>query len=416
MVEYLERCVDTVVKRGLESSGGVLLEGPRACGKTETGFQHSRSFVRLDASPEETVLAQEHPEIILRGENPRLVDEWQLAPATWNAARHAIDSSRQKGMFIFSGSAVPRDDVTRHTGAGRFSRIRMRPMSLAESGDSSKEISLSRLRAESDSISGVSSVTYEGLAHLAVRGGWPGLIGEPERIHMDFNADYLENLFRVELPEADNRRREPERLDRLIRVVARNLGGEAKIARIAAEISADGRSADRKTVRDDLDALSRVFAYEPLTAWSVDLRSRTRLRTTERLFLADPSLAVAALGAGPDRLIRGREYFGFVFEAMALRDLRVYSALEGGHVYYYRDADGLEVDAIIDYRNTWAAVEMKLGSTEIEKAETNLLALRDKVDLGVVGEPVFLAIVTGTQYAYTLKSGVHVIPLATLTW
>lgn len=233
---------------------------------------------------------------------------------------------------------------------------------------------------------------------------------------MDFNADYLENLFRVELPEADNRRREPERLDRLIRVVARNLGGEAKITRIAAEISADGRSADRKTVRDDLDALSRVFAYEPLTAWSVDLRSRTRLRTTERLFLADPSLAVAALGAGPDRLIRGREYFGFVFEAMALRDLRVYSALEGGHVYYYRDADGLEVDAIIDYRNTWAAVEMKLGSTEIEKAETNLLALRDKVDLGVVGEPVFLAIVTGTQYAYTLKSGVHVIPLATLTW
>lgn len=415
-MEYLPRAVDRTIEDGLESFGGLLIEGPRACGKTETGLRFSNSSVRLDSSSEETLLAQEHPEIALRGDNPRLVDEWQLAPATWNAAKHIIDASRNKGMFIFSGSAVPNDDVTRHAGTGRFSRVRMRPMSLSESGDSSNEVSLSRLRSGDAEVAAQSPKTYEDLAHLAVRGGWPGLLGEPERIYERFNTDYVSNLFTVELPEVEDQRRAPERLDRVFRVLSRNLGGEAVITRIADEVSADGRKVDRKTIRGDLDALSRVFAYEPLKPWSVDLRSRVRIRTAERIFLADPSLAVAALGAGPDRLVLGREYFGFVFEAMAIRDLRVYAESDGGRVSYYRDADGLEVDAIIDYRNTWAAVEIKLGSTEIERAEKNLLSLRSKVDTNKVGEPAFLAIVTGTKYAYTMASGVHVIPLATLTW
>lgn len=413
-MRYLPRCVDGQLERSLASAGAVLIEGPRACGKTETGLQHSKSFVRLDSSPDEALLAQEHPRLVLQGKSPRLIDEWQLAPAVWNAVRHEIDTSRQKGRFILSGSAVPPEDVTRHTGAGRFSRLRMRPMSLWESGDSTGEISVRALRRGQSEVEAVSEQTYEDLAGLVVRGGWPGLLPEPSDVWGQFNRDYLADMTTVELPMVAGRNRNPRRLDRLLRVLARNLGGEAKVSRIATEVSADGSETARSTVYGDLDVLARVFMYEPLQAWSVDLRSRVRLRTAERIYLTDPSLAVAALGAGPERLMRGREYFGFAFEAMVVRDLRTYAEADGASVSYYRDSEGLEVDVVLDYRDTWAAIEVKLGSTELEKAEANLLALASKVDTEKVGEPAFLAIVTGTKYAYTRPSGVHVIPLATL--
>lgn len=274
--------------------------------------------------------------------------------------------------------------------------------------------SVCALRRGQSEVEAVSEQTYEDLAGLVVRGGWPGLLPEPSDVWSQFNRDYLADMTTVELPMVAGRNRNPRRLDRLLRVLARNLGGEAKVSRIATEVSADGSETARSTVYGDLDVLARVFMYEPLQAWSVDLRSRVRLRTAERIYLTDPSLAVAALAAGPERLMRGREYFGFAFEAMVVRDLRTYAEADGASVSYYRDSEGLEVDVVLDYRDTWAAIEVKLGSTELEKAEANLLALASKVDTEKVGEPAFLAIVTGTKYAYTRPSGVHVIPLATL--
>ena len=362
-------------------------------------------------------LAQDAPNLILEGQTPRLIDEWQLAPNLWNVARHLIDDRQAKGQFIFSGSAQPAADTTRHSGIGRFARVQMRPMSLAETGDSTREISLRDLIEHSpQKIGSKSPLSYTKLSEFAVKGGWPALLDSSQTVARRFNQNYCRDLQDVDLTQLDERRN-PERINRLLQVLARNISGELNISKIANEISSDGRSIGDTTVRSDLDALKAVFAYDPLPAWSVDLRSRARLRTREKIHLTDPSLSVAMLGADADSLARQREYFGFVFESMVIRDLRAYLTPVSGRAYHYRDNTDLEIDAIIEYEGSWAAIEAKLGASEIEKAERNLLRLaNDKVDTEKIGKPAFLAIITGTEYAYTLRSGVHVIPLATLTW
>ena len=415
---YRSRCADAQISRAFQWAGGVLLEGPRGCGKTTTGEQHSASMVRLDENPQIAVLAEEQPRTILDGPRPRMVDEWQLAPALWNAARNLIDNSQQSAQFIFSGSAKPTSDVTRHTGAGRFSRIRMRTMSLAEAGLSSEAISLHDLKENGDQkLGALSSLSYSDLAAAAVTGGWPRLLEVGPEPGIAFNREYNSMLTQVEIPEATNRGINAERLARVLESLSRNIAGELNLAKMASEIASDGRTLPVKTLRNDLDSLATVFAYDPVAAWSVDVRSRARLRQAEKIQLADPAMATAALGIGAERLMMQREYFGFIFESMVVRDVRAYSAVDDGKVRHYRDNVGLEIDVIIEYPDSWAAIEAKLGSTEIAKAETNLLRLsNDKVDTEKMGKPAFLAIVTGTEAAYTLPSGVHVIPLATLTW
>lgn len=417
-MDYLSRCADGVVTDALAAMGGVLLEGPRGCGKTSTGLQHARSSVRLDRDPQLVQLARDAPGTILEGLTPRLIDEWQLAPTIWNAARHEIDDRHATGQFIFSGSAVPADDETRHTGAGRFARIRMRTMSFAESRVSSGAISLSRLLDGTvSSVSARSDVSYAELVGLATRGGWPSLVHAAQAAAEQYNLYYCNDLLQLELQQATGEKRNPERISRVFRVLARNLAGELNISKLTAEVGADGRAASDTTVRADLDALKRVFAYDPVPAWSVDLRSRARIRQREKIHLADPALAAALLGASAEKLLMQREYFGFIFESMVVRDLRAYASAERGQVYHYRDNSDLEIDVVLDYGSRWAAIEVKVGAGEFDKAEANLLKLaREKVDTDRVGEPAFLAIVTGTEYAYTLPSGVHVIPLATLTW
>lgn len=414
---YHSRCTDIEIRNAFEWAGAILLEGPRGCGKTTTGLHHAVSSIRLDQSPDLAILAQEQPSIVLAGEKPRLIDEWQLAPALWNTARHSIDEAPHEAQFIFSGSATPATDATRHTGAGRFERLRMRTMSLSESGDSSGAVSLGALLEGVESIGAVSPATFKDLAYFAVRGGWPRLLGASEQAATGYNRAYFRSLAEVELPELLGVAATPERISRLLHTLSRNLGTAINIAKITREISADGRSVSESTIRGDLDALHRVFAYDPLPSWSADVRSRTRIRVAEAIHLADPALALATLGIGIDRLILQRQFFGFIFESMACRDLRAYAATRGGRLRRYRDSSELEVDFIIEYPGTWAAVEAKLGSTEIAKAEKNLLRLsNDRVDKTKMGAPAFLAIVTGTEAAYTLPSGVHVVPLATLTW
>lgn len=396
--------------------GGVVLEGPRACGKTSTGLHHARSSVRLDQSPQAIALADLDPGLLLQGDTPRLIDEWQLAPTLWNVIRHEIDDRQAAGQFLLSGSATPPDDVRRHSGAGRFGRVRMRPMSLSESGRASGAVSFHQLK-ENGSLSGVRSpLTYRDLATEAVRGGWPALVNSRIRDAMEYNASYCDDLSAADLRLATGVRHDPVRVRRLLQSVARSIASEVTVQHLATDVSADGGAIDRVTARIYLDALTTVFAIEELPAWSVSLRSRTRLRSRAKLHFCDPALACSMLGLSPERLARDPEYFGQVFEAMAIRDLRVYASADGGRVYHYRDETNLEVDAVIEFADgEWAAAEVKLGYAQIEVAERNLLKLRDdRVNLDRTGRPAFLAVVTGTEHGYTLPSGVHVVPLGAL--
>lgn len=414
---YLARSIDARVDRLLGAMGGVVLEGPRACGKTSTGLQHARSSVRLDAAPGVIELAELDPAGLLQGETPRLIDEWQLAPSLWNAIRHEIDDRQAPGQFILSGSATPPEDARRHSGAGRFARVRMRPMSLSESRRSSDQVSLGSL-TDTDRLSGVRSpLGYRDLAAEAVRGGWPALVDADIVDALEFNASYVSDITATDLRLATGVRHDPVRVRRLLASLARTIATEATVSSLAADVAADGSHIDRNTVRTYLDALTSIFAFEEQPAWSTSLRSRTRLRGQPKLHLSDPSLACAALRLSPDRLARDPEYFGQVFEAMAVRDLQIYLDAKGGHLYHYRDGTGLEIDAILEFaRGDWAAVEVKLGASRVPEAEGNLLRLREeRVDLARIGAPRFLAVVTGTEHGYTLPSGVHVVPLGALT-
>lgn len=414
---YLSRTLDDVISNRLSALGGVLIEGPRACGKTRTGLELSASSVRLDQSPGLVEVAAISPQTVLTGATPRFIDEWQLAPALWNAMRHTIDDRQLRGQFILSGSATPADDITRHSGVGRIARLRMRPMSLAESVRSSSEISLRALMSgESESVSARSPLSYEDMAVEAVKGGWPSLIGSATLDALVFNRSYCEELTRTAVQTATGIRHEPESLRRLLSALARNTATEVTLQTLAADVAGDGPPVDPKTIRTYLDGFSRVFATEDLPAWSVHLRSRSRLRSASKRHFSDPALACAALGIGPERLALDPEYFGFVFESMVIRDLRIYAEAIDGRVYHYRDNTGLEVDAILELPDgRWSALEVKLGSHGIPAAERSLLMLRDeRVDSAKVGNPSFLAIVTATEYGYTLPSGVHVIPLGSL--
>ncbi len=412
---YLARAVDRGLESLLHAMGAVLIEGARGCGKTSTGLQHSRSSLRLDSSPQLIELASLNPAELLRGDAPRLIDAWQLAPALWTVIRHEIDDRQLPGQFILSGSASPSEDVTRHSGAGRFARLRMRPMSLAESQRSTSEVSLGALGGDIQ-VSGTSPLSYADLAVEAVRGGWPALLAATRTDALMFNRSYIDDLCTTDIHLATGVRHDSVRMRRLLESASRNISSEATLTNIARDVSADGGQLNAETVRTYLDGLARVFALEELPAWSVALRSKSRLRTSSKLHLADPALACAALGIGAERLAGDPEFFGQVFEAMVIRDLRSLSSAEQGRVYHYRDNTGLEVDAILEYPDgRWAAVEVKLGSGRIPEAESSLLTLRDhRVDLNRVGRPAFLAIVTGTQYAYTLPSGVQVVPLGVL--
>lgn len=415
-MEYRNRIADLILPDYLAAFGALIVEGARATGKTSTALRHAASSVRLDRSPELVELARLSPDLVLAGDTPRVIDEWQLAPSLWNSVRHEVDDRQVKGQFILSGSAVPADDVTRHTGAGRFGRIRMRTMALAESGDSSAAISFSDLLAGEAQVGARSSVSYRDLASLAVRGGWPGLLDASESAAELVNAGYLEDLVRSDIPGAVGVRHEPVRLKRLVQSLARNLATETRLSVLADDVNADGGTTSAASIRSYLDALTQIFAIEPLPAWTVELRSRSRLRTAAKNHLADPSLACAALNLGSERLARDVAYFGFVFESMVVRDLRVYATPHRGEVYHYRDNSNLEVDAVVELPGgRWAAIEAKLGEARIAEAEANLLRLaQDRVDTAKVGAPAFLAVVTAAEYARTLPSGVHVVPLATL--
>lgn len=416
MVAYLPRVVDSVLAERLSSAGAVLVEGPKACGKTFTAEQQAASRVYLDTDDQARAALGVDPSLVLSGDPPQLIDEWQLdATRVWNHVRAEVDRRQGTGWFILTGSARPPDDARRHSGAGRFARLTMRPMSLFESGDSTGEISVAALLDGHRPTARSTEVTVPRYAELIVRGGWPLNLTRTVAAAARANIDYLTTITEVDLSTIDPARRHPRLALRIMQALARNIGMDYVVSRVAQDASTDDSDIARSTVYDYLAPLERLMMLDPLEAWSSHLRSRARLRTSARVQLCDPSVAVAALRAGPDRLLADLRYLGHLFEALVVRDLRVFADAMDGTVQHYRDSDDLEIDAVVTAGDgRWAAFEVKLGQDNIDSAAANLLALARKVDTTKVGEPAALAVVTTTGYGYTRPDGVVVLPAATL--
>jgi predicted AAA+ superfamily ATPase len=415
-VAYVPRTVDEELAALLTANGAVVIEGPKACGKTETARQQAAGEVLLDIDVNAQQAAAVDPGLLLPGERPRLIDEWQIQPAIWNHVRRAVDADRVPGMYILTGSAVPSDDHTRHTGAGRFGRLRMRPMSLAETGVSTRLISLQRLLEGEPSRSPDSGMTIQDLLEEVIRGGWPGFRGLALPAAMRAVRDYLEQIRRTDINLVDGVARDPDRVLRVMQSVARNTATQAKLTNIAKDASGDAQIKD-DTVASYLRALGRLMVLEDQPAWTPHLRSSYQLRTTPTRHFVDPSLAAAALRATPDNLLADLNTFGLLFESLVVRDLRVYGQALGAEVTHYRDSGGLEVDAILTSdTGAWAALEIKLGATAeiVDEAARNLMVFAQRVDTAKRGEPAALGVIVGTGYGYVREDGVHVIPIGAL--
>lgn len=413
---YLPRLADHELATRLRATGAVLIEGPRGCGKTQTALKAAKSAVRLDRDVAARGAGELDPALLLVGEKPRLIDEWQLVQGVWNEVRGDVDDHPDApGRYILAGSAVPADDQTRHTGALRITRLRLRPMSLLESGHSTGTVSLGKLFEGGKARSPESGLDLRGLVERIVIGGWPALLGRDPAAAMLATQGYLDETRRVDLGRIEGPKRDPENVARVIRSLARNTSTRASARAIAADVAgAEGRI-DYHTVIEYSDALSRLFVVEDLPAWSPSLRSSGPLRSAATRHFADPSLAAAALGAGVERLLGDTETLGLLFESLVIRDLRVYGQAIDASVSHYRDATGAEADAILEMRDgRWAALEVKLGQGKVDEGAKSLLRVVDHIDTDRHGQPAFLAVVTGWGYAYRRPDGVLVIPIGTL--
>lgn len=423
-IEYKPRIADSILSDKLKGMGAVLIEGPKWCGKTTTAEQHAGSVIYMDDprfvdSNIEAVSID--PAIILNGAVPRLIDEWQIAPRLWDAVRFTVDHRGEEGQFILTGSAVPlvgkEEQKRTHTGTGRIGRIRMRTMSLWESGDSSGQISLEALFAGEERYASCHA-DLERIAYLACRGGWPRATLQNYDISLGRAYDYLDAIVHIDLNRVDGSMKNPERAARLLRSYARHLGTQTSLSAISADLSGnENESFDSRTVQSYVNALNLIYVIEDMHAWNPNLRSNAAIRSSDTRYFVDPSIAVAALGIGPKDLISDLRTFGFIFENMCVRDLRVYADSLGGNVYHYRDNLGLECDAVIHLRNgKYGLIEIKLGGDRlVEEGAANLLKLRDKIDTDKMAEPSFMMVLTATgNAAYCRKDGVYVVPVSCL--
>lgn len=420
--EYKARIADALLKRKLEGIGAVLLEGPKLCGKTTTAEQFSGSVLYV-ANPQDRQqnlkMAEIEPALLLRGEIPRLLDEWQIAPNLWDAVRFEVDHRGAPGQFILTGSSVPVEkEKMFHTGTGRIARIKMRTMALYESGESNGSISLKQLFEGDKKMYGLNELELEEIAYLICRGGWPTACLQQGEIALDRAFDYYDAVINEDITRADGVNRSSERAKLLMRSYARNQGTQISIEEIRKDMLAnDTDSLDTKTVQSYINALKKIFVIEDVPAWNPNLRSKTAIRTSDTRYYMDSSIGTAALGIGPKDLISDLKTFGLMFETLCMRDLRVYADALGGTVYHYRDKSGLECDAVIHLRSgAYGLIEIKIGGENaIEYACDTLKKLRDKIDTEYMSKPAFLMVITGTgKYAYQKEDGVYVVPIGTL--
>ena len=423
MKKYKARIADKMLSRRLLGSGAVLIQGPKWCGKTTTAEQQAKSVVYMD-DPEymeqNVELANLSPKKLLSGEVPRLIDEWQLAPQLWDAARFEVDHRDELGQFIFTGSAVPVDtSKIHHPGTGRFAWLTMRTMSLSESGDSTNEVSLEELFTNPVAdVFATNPLNIDSLAWLICRGGWPKATMVSKEVALDMAYRYYEAVVHSDISRVDNVSRDPERAKRILRSLARNQCAQITINTICADLeNTDVVATNRNTVASYIEALKKIFVLEDSLAWNPNLRSKTAIRTSDTRYFSDPSIGVAALGIGPNDLVNDLSTMGLFFESMCIRDLRVYADAIDGTVYHYRDGNGLECDAVVHLRNgNYGLIEVKLGGEKnIEEGAKNLKLLASKIDDTKMKSPSFLMVLTGTsRYAVRRDDGVYVVPIGCL--
>ena len=415
--------MDKVLAKRLKSIGAVLIEGPKWCGKTTTSEKLAQSVIYMSDPANKNQyleMAEINPQRLLEGATPRLIDEWQLAPKLWDAVRYEVDHRDELGQFILTGSSVPPSDKEiYHTGTGRFSWLLMRPMSLFESQESSGEVSLEDLFKTPVEISGKNNLSIEKLAFLVCRGGWPRATNiEDEEAALEQAYSYYEAVVRSDISRADGVNRDTERARKLMRSYARHQGTQATRQVIINDIILnDNDKIDLSTIHSYLNALRKIFVIEDMEAWSPNLRSKTAIRTSETRYFIDPSIAVAALGIGPNDLLSDLNTFGLLFETLCVRDLRVFADYLNGKVYHYRDKNGLECDAVVHLRNgSYGLVEIKLGGDRlIEEAVANLKKLESILDSDKMKKPAFLMVLTGVgEYAYRRKDGIYIVPVGCL--
>ncbi len=422
MKNYKNRIVDKILEKKLKGKGAVLIQGPKWCGKTTTAEQISKSILYMAKSDEKEqnlTMADVNPSLLLKGETPRLIDEWQIAPKLWDAVRYEIDHRNSEGQFILTGSSVPAkmDDVT-HSGTGRFAWLLMRPMSLYESGESNGQVGLKDLFDETKKIEGINELELDKIAYLVCRGGWPRAIFMEEDIALEQAYDYYDAIVNRDISEADGISRNPERVKNLMKSYARNIGTQASNDTLKKDMLAnDSTSLDTDTVLSYVNALKKIFVVEESPAWNPNLRSKTAIRTSDTRYFIDSSIATASLGIGPKDLINDLNTFGLLFETLCIRDLRIYAESINGNVYHYRDANDLECDAVIHLRDgKYGLIEIKLGGDKlIDEGVENLKKLEASIDVSKMNNPSFLMVLTAIgQYAYRREDGVYVVPIGCL--
>ena len=415
---YYERLIEKEIERKLKSSGAVLVAGPKFCGKTTTCMKYQKSFVKLNTK-QAIAMARMNPGGVLDGETPRLIDEWQKAPDIWNQVKDDLDFHYEFGKYILTGSSTPADKTeVHHSGAGRITPVRMRPMSLWESKDSKGTVSLAELFKGGKPIPWDlnSDFSLFDVAHLICRGGWPISVLAPKEIAIEITKNYYNGLFVFEDCKNERfRNKNPEIMKMIVRSYARHISTEAAVSTIIADVrQSNERTMDTKTYDDYNEALNDIFIIEDMPAWNPNIRSKTSIRSTPTRHFVDTSIACRALGAGPEDLLHDLESFGLFFEDMAVRDLRIYSDVLGGEVRHYRDNAGLECDAVIHLENgSWGAVEIKLGGDDlIEAGASSLKLLKAKIEeKSNEKSPSFLMVLTAVGGAYQREDGVFVVPI-----
>ena len=423
MSAYKPRIADQMLATRLRRKGAVLIEGPKWCGKTTTAEQQANSILYM-ADPmrkqQNLQAAKINVQHLLAGETPRLIDEWQIAPSLWDSVRYEVDHRDGMGHFILTGSSVPPSmDEIFHSGTGRFAKLKMRTMSLYESGESTGDVSLAALFTETPSLlTGKNKLDINRLAYLICRGGWPGALEMDEQDALAQAFDYYDVVCDSDISRVDGVMRNPQRVRLLMRSYARHQDTMATVGTILADLKTNETSTlSDNTVYDYIKALKQIFVIEDMPAWNPNLRSKTAVRTSDNRYFIDPSIATAALGASPNDLINDLETMGLLFETLAIRDLRVYTDAIDGQVYHYRDKSGLECDAIVHLRNgSYGLIEIKLGGDKlIDEGANSLLRLAGEIDTTRMKSPAFMMVITGTgDFPYRREDGVYVVPIGCL--
>ena len=416
-MKYLPRVVDKEIEELMEIMGAVLIEGCKWCGKSTTGLHHAKSVIEFqnpDKKQEYDEIKNTKPSLFLNGEKPKMFDEWQMYPIVWDAIRTDVDHTGLKGQYILTGSAKPSEGETMHTGTGRISRVLMRPMSLFESLESTGEVSFKDI-LEGNDISGVSKLSLEDLASIIVRGGWPAAIEVKSDLKYRFAKEYVKSIIHEEVKKIDDVERNPLKMQNVLRSLARNISTQVSNSTIEEDVKNNFEDISRPTLNDYLNTLEKLFVIEDINATNLNFRSKYALRTKPKKYFVDPSIATAILDIKPNDLINDLNTFGFVFESLCIRDLKIYTQCYDLNITFYRDEKDFEVDAIVRTNSgKWGAIEIKLGAGYIDEAAKNLLKFKERVDIEKCGEPAFLMVLTGANYSYKRPDGVYVVSIGTL--